>query len=298
MAHDLRMRMYDHLQRLSLSYYNSHQTGTILSTLTADIATIQGFASGSTLDILVDMLTIVSMLVVMFWLNWDFTLIAVAVTPFLLLFVSRFKKAVKAATHEVRKEQSAIVDMVQQGLESMQVVQAFGQEKTEEQMLSVVSQATVAAALKARGVKALLSPVVTVVVAMCTAVVLWRGAALILAGAMTIGSLTVYLAYLTRFFKPVKDLATTTNAIAQVTVAVERVRGILDTNEMIPEKQNAIDPGALRGEIEMKEVSFGYCGPPRIDHLGDDLPSIFSRKRVRRNCRADEFRATPSTSRW
>ena len=266
-AHDLRMRMYDHLQRLSLSYYNSHQTGTILSTLTSDIATIQGFASGSTLDILVDMLTIVSMLVVMFWLNWDFTLIAVAVTPFLLLFVSRFKKAVKAATHEVRKEQSAIVDMVQQGLESMQVVQAFGQEKTEQEMLSVVSQATVAAALKARGVKALLSPVVTVVVAMCTAVVLWRGAALILAGAMTIGSLTVYLAYLTRFFKPVKDLATTTNAIAQVTVAVERVRGILDTNEMIPEKQNAIDPGVLRGEIEMKGVSFGY--DPADPILGD-----------------------------
>jgi subfamily B ATP-binding cassette protein MsbA len=75
---------------------------------------------------------------------------------------------------------------------------------------------------------------------------------------MTIGSLTVYLAYLSRFFKPVKDLATTTNAIAQVTVAVERVRGILDTNEMIPEKENAIEPGVLRGEIEMKAVGFGY----------------------------------------
>src|SRR6202020_1172095 len=134
-AHDLRMRMYDHLQRLSLNYYNTHQTGTILSTLTSDIATIQGFASGSTLDILVDMLTILSMLGVMFWLNWDFTLIALAVTPFLLLFVSRFKKAVKAATHEVRKEQSEIVAVVQQDLESMQVVKAFGQERAEEILL-------------------------------------------------------------------------------------------------------------------------------------------------------------------
>src|SRR4029077_2228193 len=142
-AHDLRMRMYNHLQRLSLGYYNTHQTGTILSTITSDISTIQGFASSSTLDILVDMLTIVSMLGLMFWLNWDFTLIAIAVTPFLLLFVSRFKKAVKTATHEVRKEQSAIVAVVQQGLESMQVVKAFGQEKAEEEMLQVVSQATV-----------------------------------------------------------------------------------------------------------------------------------------------------------
>ncbi|HMG03792.1 MAG TPA: ABC transporter ATP-binding protein [Edaphobacter sp.] len=257
-AHDLRMRMYNHLQRLSLSYYDTHQTGPILSTLTADISTIQGFASSSTLDILVDILTIFSMLVLMFWLNWDFTLIAVAVTPFLLLFVSRFKKAVKAATREVRKQQSAIVAVVQQGLESMQVVKAFGQEGAEEEMLKSVSQATVAAALKARSVKALLSPVVTVVVALCTAIVLWRGAALILTGAMTVGSLTVYLAYLSRFFKPVKDLATTTNAIAQVTVGVERVRGILDTDAVIPEKPDALEPAALKGEIELRDVAFGY----------------------------------------
>jgi len=257
-AHDLRMRMYNHLQRLSLGYYNTHQTGTILSTITSDISTIQGFASSSTLDILVDMLTIVSMLGLMFWLNWDFTLIAIAVTPFLLLFVSRFKKAVKTATHEVRKEQSAIVAVVQQGLESMQVVKAFGQEKAEEEMLQVVSQATVSAALKARSVKALLSPVVTVVVAICTAIVLWRGAALILAGAMTVGSLTVYLAYLSRFFKPVKDLATTTNAIAQVTVGVERVRAILDTDAIIPEKTDALAAESLKGDIELKNVAFGY----------------------------------------
>jgi subfamily B ATP-binding cassette protein MsbA len=257
-AHDLRMRMYNHLQRLSLSYYDTHQTGPILSTLTADISTIQGFASSSTLDILVDILTIFSMLVLMFWLNWDFTLIAVAVTPFLLLFVSRFKKAVKAATREVRKQQSAIVAVVQQGLESMQVVKAFGQEGAEEEMLKSVSQATVAAALKARSVKALLSPVVTIVVAFCTAIVLWRGAALILTGAMTVGSLTVYLAYLSRFFKPVKDLATTTNAIAQVTVGVERVRGILDTDAVIPEKPDALEPAALKGEIELRDVAFGY----------------------------------------
>ena len=160
-AHDLRMRMYHHLQRLSLGYYNTHQIGTILSTMTADIQTIQGFASSSTLNILVDLLTIVCMLGLMFWLNWDFTLIAVAVTPFLLLFVSRFKKAVKKATHEVRREQSEIVAVVQQGLESMQVVQAFGREKTEQELLKEVSHATVSAALKARSVKSLLSPVVT-----------------------------------------------------------------------------------------------------------------------------------------
>ncbi|HZD48579.1 MAG TPA: ABC transporter ATP-binding protein [Silvibacterium sp.] len=266
-AHDLRMQMYHHLQRLSLGYYNTHQTGTILSTITSDIQTIQGFASSSTLSILVDMLTIVCMLGLMFWLNWDFTLIAVAVTPFLLLFVSRFKKAVKKATHEVRKEQSEIVAVVQQGLESMQVVKAFGQEKTEEELLQEVSQATVSAALKARSVKALLSPVVTITVALCTAVVLWRGAALIMAGSLTIGELTVYLAYLTKFFKPVKDLATTTNAIAQAAVGAERVRAILDTDAITPEKQDGLEPKTLAGEIEFEHAAFGY--DPAIPILTD-----------------------------
>ena len=257
-AHDLRMKMYEHLQRLSLGYYNTHATGTILSTITADIQTIEGFASSSTLNIVVDMLTIVCMLGLMFWLNWDFTLIAVAVTPFLLLFVSRFKKAVKKATHEVRKEQSEIVAVVQQGLESIQAVKAFGQEEAEQAQLQAVSEATVSAALKARSVKALLSPVVTITVAACTAIVLWRGAALILAGSMTVGSLTVYLAYLTKFFKPVKDLATTTNAVAQAAVGTERIRAILDTDTVIPEKEDGIAPETVAGEIEFEHVAFGY----------------------------------------
>jgi ABC-type multidrug transport system fused ATPase/permease subunit len=257
-AHDLRMKMYEHLQRLSLGYYNTHATGTILSTITADIQTIEGFASSSTLNIVVDLLTIVCMLGLMFWLNWDFTLIAVGVTPFLLLFVSRFKKAVKKATREVRKEQSEIVAVVQQGLESIQAVKAFGQEQAEQAQLQLVSEATVSAALKARSVKALLSPVVTITVALCTAVVLWRGAALILEKAMTVGELTVYLAYLAKFFKPVKDLATTTNAVAQAAVGAERVREILETDTIIPEKEDALAPETIAGAIEFEHAAFGY----------------------------------------
>ena len=136
MANDLRVRTYHHLQQLSLRYYDSHQTGKLLSTITSDVQTIQGFASSSTLGILVDMLTIIGMLFIMFWLNWDFTLIAVAVTPFMLLLVSRFKKAVKKATHEVRKEQSKIVSVVEQGLQSMRVVKAFGRQDLAEEELS------------------------------------------------------------------------------------------------------------------------------------------------------------------
>jgi len=257
-AYDLRMRTYHHLQRLSLGYYDSHQIGTLLSTITDDVATIQNFASSSTLGMVIDMLTIVGMLGLMFWLNWDFALIAVAVTPFLLFFVSRFKKAVKKATHEVRKRQADVVAVVQQGLESVRVVEAFGRQDLEEEELGEASRKTVDAALKARRVKSLLSPVVTVVVSLCTGYVLWRGSSLILKGAMTVGELTVFLSYLNKFFKPVQDLAKMTNAIAQAAVGVERVRAILDTDTIIPERPNAVEPQPFRGEIAFDHVAFGY----------------------------------------
>jgi ABC-type multidrug transport system fused ATPase/permease subunit len=217
-AHDLRIRTYHHLQRLSLRYHESHQVGTLLSTLTTDIATIQNFASSGTLGILVDLFTIVRMLGLMFCLNWDFALVAIGVTPFLLLFVVRFKKAVKKATKEVRKNQSEIVTVAQQGLESERVIKAFGRQEFEEEQLGKASWATVESALKARKIKAILSPVVTLTVAACTAFVLWRGAGLILKGAMTAGVLTIFLSCLSKFFKPVQDLAKMTNSIAQTAV--------------------------------------------------------------------------------
>ncbi len=257
-ANDLRLRTYQHLQQLSLRYYSEHETGSLLSTITADVQTIQAFASSSTLGMLVDLLTIIAMLFVMFWLNWDFTLLVVALTPVMLLLISRFKKAVKKATREVRKQQSNIVQVVQQNLQSMRVVQAFGRQDLEEEELSEVSKATVDAALRARKVKALLSPIVAVIVSLCTAFVLWRSSALILAGTMTAGSLTVFLYYLANFFKPVQDLAKMTNSIAQTAVGVERVRAILDADEVIPQKADAKEPPAFHGEIVFENVGFNY----------------------------------------
>jgi subfamily B ATP-binding cassette protein MsbA len=257
-ARDLRSRVYHHLDRLSLAYYDTQQTGNLLSTITTDIGTIQDFASEATLSILVDLLTIVGMIALMFSLNFDFALIAVAVTPFLLFFVMRFKKAVKKATHEVRHRQSDVLAVVQEGLESIRVVKAYGRQELEEQHLQEASKAAVDAALKARRVKSLLSPVVDVVVALCTAFVLFRGARLILSGAMTIGGLTVFLAYLTKFFKPVQDLAKMTNSIAQAGVGVERVQAILGADSLIPERPDAKIPDAIRGEITFDKVAFSY----------------------------------------
>jgi ABC-type multidrug transport system fused ATPase/permease subunit len=97
-----------------------------------------------------------------------------------------------------------------------------------------------------------------VTVSFCVAVVLWRGSALILAGVMTAGALTVFLSYLTKFFKPVQDLATMTNSIAQTAVGVDRIRAILDADTVIPERPDAQEPESLTGEIVFDNVAFAY----------------------------------------
>ena len=258
-ANDLRIRVYDHLECLSFTYYDTHDTGVLLSTITDDVATVQDFVATSTLSILVDLMTIAAMLGVMFWLNWRFTLFLCGIAPVLLFFIARFRRAVKHATREVRRRESDIVAVIQSGLQSIRTVQAFDARDVELARLRDASDATVAAALSARRVKSLLSPGIDLIVAICTALVLWRGAGLTVSGAMTVGSLVVFLTYLGKFFKPVQDLAKMTNTIAQTNVALERIESILDIEIAVRERQGARPPAAVRGDIRFEHVAFAYA---------------------------------------
>ena len=175
--------LYAHLQRLSLSFHERRQVGPLISTITDDVRAVQDFASQSLVSMVVDVLTIVGVLVVMFSLNWNFTLIALSVTPLLALFVYRLRHLVRTSTHDVRRRQSEIVSIVQEGLTAIRVVKAFAQGEFERQRLDAKSLESVEAGLRARRIRALLPSMVTVLVATGTAAVLWFGARLVLRGA-------------------------------------------------------------------------------------------------------------------
>jgi ABC-type multidrug transport system fused ATPase/permease subunit len=149
-AHDLRQSIYAHLQRLSMSYYDRHQIGPLISTITDDVNAVQDFVSTSLLDILIDSLTIVGMLAVMFSLNLSFTLIALAVVPLVVVFAFRLRSVVKQATHDVRRRQSELVTIVQEGLGAIRVVKAFARGAFERERLGAKSLESVQAALYAR----------------------------------------------------------------------------------------------------------------------------------------------------
>ena len=257
-AHDLRHAVYAHLQRLSMSYYDKQQVGPLISTITDDINAVQDFASTSLLDIVIDVLTIVGMLAVMFTLNWRFTIVALAVTPLLAVFAFRLRAVVKQATRDVRRRQSEIVSIVQEGLGSIRVVKAFAQGRFERQRLDAKSIESVEAALYARRVRSLLGPVATGLVALGTAAVLWFGARLVLEGAMTAGALVVFMAYLGKLFQPIQDLAKASTNIAQASVGLERIRAVLDADERLPRSPHARALDRVSGRVEFRNVRFGY----------------------------------------
>ena len=257
-AHDLRLSVYSHLQRLSMSYYDKQQVGPLISTITDDINAVQEFASTSLLDIAIDVLTIAGMLAVMFMLNWRFTVVALVATPLVAVFVFRLRSVIRQATRDVRLRQSEIVSIVQEGLGAIRVVKAFAQGAFERQRLGAKSVESVEAALYARRVRSLLGPAVTGMVALGSAAVLWFGARQVLDGAMTAGELVVFMAYLGRLFRPIQGLARASTNIAQAAVGLERVKAVLDADERLPRSPLARTLERVQGRVEFRGVTFGY----------------------------------------
>jgi len=257
-AHDLRQSVYAHLQRLSMSYYDRQQTGPLISTITDDINAIQDFVSTSVLDVVVDGLTILGMLAVMFWLNWKFALIALAVIPLLVFFVSRLRGVVKAATRDVRLKQSELVSILQEGLGSIRVVKAFAQSRFERGRLEAKSLESMQAALYARRVRSLIGPLIVTLTAIATAAVLWFGGRAVLSGTITAGALVVFLTYLGKLFRPIQDLAKASTNMAQAAVGFERVKTVLDADERLLRRPEARAIEIAQGSVQFRDVSFGY----------------------------------------
>jgi subfamily B ATP-binding cassette protein MsbA len=152
--HDLRRALYHHIQRLSLSYHDQKRTGELIATVTGDIDAIQDFVSQALLGIVVDVLTLLGMLLVMFYLDWRFTLIALSVAPLLFVVVYSYTHRIKKASRALRKKEGEVVSIVQEVFSSIRVVKAFAREDYEQERFEQQSLESVETALRARSLKA------------------------------------------------------------------------------------------------------------------------------------------------
>jgi subfamily B ATP-binding cassette protein MsbA len=256
--HDLRLTLYHHIQRLSLSFHDQSQTGDLLGRVTSDIDAIQSFITSGLLGALINSLTLVGMVCVMFYVNWRFTLIALSVAPVLFAVVYSYTRRIKKAAREVRKKESEMVSVMQEVLSSIRVVKAFAREDYEERRLQEESLETVEMALRARSLKAKLSPFVDIIVAIGTALVLWFGARMALEGTLSAGSLIVFIFYLGKMYKPMQELSKMTDAYSKASVGYERIREVLDTDREVKDLPGSRRAPYFKGKIDLERVSFSY----------------------------------------
>jgi ATP-binding cassette subfamily B protein len=256
--HDLRRTLYHHIHRLSLAEHDQKTTGDLIGRVTSDIEAIQSFITTALLGILTNVLTLVGIVGIMLYLNWRFTLISLAVAPFLFLAVLLFTRRIKKASRDVRKKQSELVSLVGEVLSSIRVVKAFAREDYEESRFERQSLENVEAALVARNVKTKLSPVVEIIVAAGTCLMLGYGARLVLANQLTAGALVVFLLYLGKMYKPMRELAKMTDTVSNAAVGFERIREVLETESGVRDLPHARRAASFKGRVEFDKVSFGY----------------------------------------
>jgi len=259
-AHDLRRTLYNHIQRLSLAEHDEARTGDLISRVTDDIDAVQRFINSSLLGILVDILTLLGMIGVMLYVNWRFTLIALSVVPALFGVVYYLTRRIKQASRAVRKKESELTSIVEEALTSVRVVKAFAREDYEVQRFETESLENVEAALRARSLKAKLSPLVGIIVAIGTCLVLWYGARLALAGEISAGVLIVFLLYLGNMYKPIRDISKETDTVSNAIVGYERIQEVLEIESRVRDLPRARRAPHFKGEIEFEHIRFSYDG--------------------------------------
>ncbi len=259
-GHDLRRTLYNHIQRLSLSEHDENRTGDLISRVTDDIEAVQSFINSALLGMLVDIFTLVGMIGVMLYVNWKFTLIALSVVPALFAVVYYLTRQIKQASRAVRKKESELTSIVEEAFTSIRVVKAFAREDYEMQRFESESLENVETALHARGLKAILSPLVEVIVAVGTCLVLWNGARFALDGRISAGVLIVFLLYLGNMYKPMRDLSKETDTVSKAIVGFERIQEVLEIESQVRDLPRARRAPPFKGKIEFDHVHFSYNG--------------------------------------
>ncbi len=263
-TYDLRRILYAHIQRLSLAFHDQKRTGDLISRVTSDVDDIQSFINQGLLSSFINTLTLLGMVVVMFCIDWRFTLIAMSIVPPLFFIVFVYTRKIKKAARDARKREGQIFTVVQEVLSSIHVVKAFTREDYEQQRLEEASLESVETAIRSRSLKAKLNPIVDVVVAIGTSLVLWYGARLILSHKIEPGTLVLFVFYLKQMYKPMQELSKMTDTYSKAAVGFERIQEVLETDKEIKDIRGAKKAPKFKGKIEFDKVSFSYSPEQQI----------------------------------
>jgi hypothetical protein len=277
----LRSALFSHLQRLSLVFHHRARTGELVTKVASDTNLLRELFGEWVLVFLGQMLTLVAMFGVMFMLNWRLALVVLATLPPLAFVLYRLNRSIKHSARDERRYEGRMASRLNEVLSSMALVQAFGRQGYEEDRFQSEIEDNLKSGIRAARASAAVSRSIALISALGTAITVLFGAAQVLDGHLTPGELLVFLAYVTRLYKPVRDLGRLSVRLSRAAVSVARIEDILAIQPEIEDAPDAIDAAPLAGEIVFEHVSFGYdAGRPVLEDVSHCAHRAFRRRQV------------------
>lgn len=271
---DIRMQLFSHVQRLPQSYHDYRETGELMTRMTGDLSLLSDLLVSSVITLTSQLVMIIGMLVVLFWIDWTLALITLAVVPLFMIAAFRFSGRIKSSARRQREAYGKIVASVQESFAGIAHVKGYGQEKTREKLIGRAMDQDVKANVKTTRLTANYTRTVELISAGGTALVLWFGAQKALSGLITAGDLLIFLAYLRGMYRPLQGVARLTARIAKATVRGEKIIEILDMKPEVQDSADAISAQNVAGEMRFKDVSFSYKPDREVLHgLSCRLPA-------------------------
>jgi ATP-binding cassette, subfamily B, bacterial len=265
MAFQLRRDLFAHLQRLSLRFHDSRRTGDLTVRLTNDIQSVQEVIASSSSVFATNALLLFGMLVVMLWLDWRFALVALSLSPLLLLAVFRYTGRIRVAARAARNSNGALAAFTQETLAAIRIVQGLGQERFQDRRFEEQNRVSLDASLLGIRYQARIAPLVDILAGGGLALVMWYGAACVAAGRVTTGDVVVFFAYVTNLYAPMRVLARLSGSMSRAIVGAERIGEILAIEHEVRDKPGAIAM-SLSGAVVFDNVSFGYDSAHPVLH--------------------------------
>lgn len=267
----LRSLLFAHLQRLSLAFHHRSRSGELLTKVASDTNQLRDMFADWALNFAAQLLTLVTMLGVMFWLNWRLAaVVALTLLP-LMAVIYVLNKRVKVTTRDQRRFEGRMTSRLNEVLSSIALVQAFGRQSHEEARFEAEIEAHFESGVRNARTAGAITKAIAVVCAVGTAATVLLGAQQVLVGQLTPGELLIFLAYVGSLFKPVRDLGKLSAKFARAAVSAQRVNEILNTAPEIDDAPDAIEMGRPAGEIVFEDVCFGYASEPHarpvLDHV-------------------------------
>jgi ABC-type multidrug transport system fused ATPase/permease subunit len=271
---DMRQGLYAHLVRLSFGFYDRHQTGQLMSRATVDLQGVRFFLGYGLIFFFQNVLTVVSVTIVLLVFEWKLALIALAITPILVVLAYRYSHVSHPTLRDVQQKLADVATVAEENIVGVHVVKSFAQEDAERQKFNRRSEAVFAQTIKANRQRALYVPLISWIPLVAQGAVLLIGARMVTHGSLTVGGFVAFNLYLGMLVMPLRSLGMWIGQAQRATAAGERIFEIMDAPEEISDRPGAIELPAGGGHLQFDNVDFEYMeGRPTLEDVDLDVPA-------------------------